>query len=134
MKHLNHRGSAGVLAFALLLAALMILSTLGVNGDWKPKTTPWRLVNEPFIGWALLVFLGAGLAFIRAGTETVQCVNALLFVGMLSGLGLASGLFWDAWLFTALTATAMPVLQSARQTLQSSSPPLDARRRSTQAR
>ena len=120
MKHLNHRGSGALLALSLLLAALLILSALGYAVEGTPNTSRWRLVNDPFAGWSLLIVLGLGLALIRVGPEAAQCVNALLFVGMLLGLGLASSLFWDPWLPNILLLSALPVLRSARQTLLSS--------------
>ena len=117
MKRLNHRGSAALLVLSLLLAGLLMLSVLGFDVEGTPKTTRWRLVNDPFASWSLLVFLSAGLALIRFGAERIQCVHALLFVGMLWGLGFASALFWDPWLSAALTWAGLPVLQSARKTL-----------------
>ncbi|MGM9484453.1 hypothetical protein ACS5PN_24875 [Roseateles sp. NT4] len=122
MKHLNHRGSAALLAVTLLLAILLVLSAFGINGDWKAKTTPWRLVNDPFAGWTLLILLSAGLALIRTGKEAVQCFSAVLFAGALFGVGLVSALFWDPWLPNMLLLATLPMLRSAAQTLLAPDP------------
>ncbi|HEY8876960.1 MAG TPA: hypothetical protein VIN03_05300 [Roseateles sp.] len=119
MKKLNHQGSAVLLVLTLLLATLMALSALGLNGDWKPKTTPYRLVNEPFIGWSLIVVLTVGLVLIRKGPELLQCVSALVFVGVIFGLAMASAFFWDGWLGPILANAAAPMLRSAVMTLKS---------------
>lgn len=101
-----------------LLAILLLLPNLGVAMDWKPKTTPYRLVTNPFIGWCLVAVLGGGLALIRLGPQVRQCTNALLLVGLTFGLALVSGLFWDPWLCPLLVCAALPVLRSSTQTLK----------------
>lgn len=122
MKHLNHRGSGFLLAVTVALAALMLLSALGIDGDWKPKTTPFRLVNEPFIGWSLTLVLIAGLVMIRIGDELAQCVSALVFAGLIFGLALVTGFFWDPWLTYPLSISAGPIVRSAAQTLKTMAP------------
>lgn len=119
LKHFNHLGSAGLLGAALLLAIVVVLPSLGWTVDWKPKTTPYRLATHPFIGWSLLVFLGAGLVLIRMGPALLQCVSALVFVGAVFGVAGVSALFWDAWLSPMLVFAALPVQLHAAQTLVS---------------
>ena len=119
LKHLNHLGSAGLLFAVVLLAVILLLPSLGLTVEWKPKTTPYRLVNNPFIGWCLVVVLCAGLVLIRKGSELMQCAAALVFVGLILGLAIASALFWDAWLSPMLVFVALPIQFSAAQTLRS---------------
>ncbi len=119
IRHVNHLGSAGLLSAVLLLAVVLLLPSLGFAVEWKPKTTPYRLVNNPFIGWSLVTVLSAGLLLIRKGPELMQCVAALVFVGLILGLAIASALFWDAWLSPLLVFAALPVQLSAAQTLRS---------------
>lgn len=119
VKHFNHLGSAGLLSAVVLLAVVLVLPSLGLTVEWKPKTTPYRLVNNPFIGWCLVGILSAGLVLIRKGPELMQCVTALVFVGLILGLAIASALFWDAWLSPMLVFAALPVQLSAAQTLVS---------------
>lgn len=118
MKHINHLGSVVLLGLAMLLAALLVLPELGIAAPWKPKTTPYRLVSDPFIGWSLVVVLGAGLALIRAGSELSQCMSALVLVGVVFGLAIVSGLFWDPWLCPALVVAVLPIQKAAIQRLQ----------------
>lgn len=119
MKHLNHRGSAFLLALTVALAALMLLSALGIKGDWKPKTTPFRLVNDPFAGWSLLIVLCMGQVIIRLSDELTQCVSALVFGGVILGLRMTTSLFWDPFLSCYLGYGAVPMLYSASQMLKS---------------
>ncbi len=119
IKHLNHLGSASLLAAVILLTAVLVMPGLGLIIDWKPKTTPWRLVSNPFIGWSLVIALSTGLALIRKGTELMQCVTALVFVGLVFGLAITSALFWDAWLAPMLVYAALPILYAAVNQLKS---------------
>jgi hypothetical protein len=109
MKHINHLGSAALLCATVLLTLLLLLSVAGITIEWRPKTTPYRLVNNPFISWSLIVVLCAGLVLIRRGAELIQCVTALVFVGMIQGLAIASALFWDAWLSPMLVFATLPI-------------------------
>lgn len=119
MKHLNHLGSAVLLALTVFLAVILLLPALGVAINWTPKTTPHRLLANPFIAWCLVAALAGGLALIRAGTLFQQCVSALVLVGLIFGLALATGLFWDAWLSPMLVLAALPVQRAATDTLKS---------------
>ncbi|WP_218386170.1 hypothetical protein [Acidovorax sp. sic0104] len=119
MKRINHLNSVALLALAVLLAVILVLPELGIAAGWKPKTTPYRLVSNPFIGWSLVVVLGAGLVLIRAGSELSQCMSALVFVGLVFGLAIATGLFWDPWLSPALVFAVLPIQKAATQGLQS---------------
>ncbi len=119
MKHFNHLGSAGLLSVAVLLVVILLLPALGLTVEWKPKTTPYRLVSNPFIGWCLVVVLSAGLVLIRRGPALMQCATALMFVGLILGLAIASAIFWDAWLSPMLVFAALPVQLAAAQTLRS---------------
>ena len=119
LKHLNHLGSAGLLFAVVLLAVILLLPSLGLTVEWKPKTTPYRLVNNPFVGWCLVVVLSAGLVLIRKGQKLMQCATALVFVGLIFGLAIASSLFWDAWLSPMLVFAALPMQLSAAQILRS---------------
>jgi hypothetical protein len=119
MKHFNHLGSAGLLCAVTLLAVVLVLPSLGLAVEWKPRTTPYRLVNSPFIGWSFVIVLSAGLLLIRKGSELMQCVTALVFVGLILGLAIASALFWDAWLSPMLVSAALPVQFAAAQALRS---------------
>lgn len=118
MKRFNHLGSATLLLLATLLTILLVLQGLGVAMDWRPQTTPFRLVTNPFIGWCLVAVLAAGLALIRLGSRMQQCMSALLLVGLVFGLSIASGLFWDPWLSWMLVCAALPVLRNATSTLK----------------
>jgi lysylphosphatidylglycerol synthetase-like protein (DUF2156 family) len=118
MRHINHLGSALLLFMVTLLLALLLLPSLGVTMDWQPKTTPYRLVTTPFIAWSLVAVLGAGLALIRLGSQFQQCTNALVLVGLIFGLAVVSGLFWDPWLSPTLVWAALPILRSATMTLR----------------
>jgi hypothetical protein len=53
------------------------------------------------------------------GAELIQCVTALIFVGMIQGLAIASALFWDAFLSPILVFAALPIQLTAAQTLKS---------------
>ena len=119
MKQLNHLGSAVLLAVVVMLAAILLLHSGGLVGDWKPKTTPYRLVNNPFIGWSLVVVLGAWLLLIRKGPPLAQCVVALLLVGFVWGLAAVTALFWDAFLSPVLVFSVLPVQHAAISTLRS---------------
>jgi hypothetical protein len=119
MKQLNHLGSAVLLAVVVILAAILLLHSAGVVVDWKPKTTPYRLVSNPFIGWALVLVLGAWLLWIRKGPPLAQCVVALLLVGFVWGLAAVFALFWDAFLSPVLVFAALPVQHAAIGTLRS---------------
>ena len=119
MKHINHLNSAALLSATVLLTVLLLLPLAGITIDWRPKTTPYRLVHNPFISWSLIVLLCAGLALIRKGVVLIQCVTALVFVGMIQGLAIASALFWDAWLSPMLVFAALPIQLTAAQTLKS---------------
>lgn len=122
-RRINHLGSAPLLAVTVLIAILLVLPELGLAPGWKPKTTPYRLVSNPFIGWSLVLVLSAGLALIRAGSELVQCASALVFVGLVFGLAIATGLFWDPWLCPALVFATLPIQKSATQKLHALAPP-----------
>lgn len=119
IKQLNHFSSFGLLIAVLLLAIITLLPSLGVTVAWKLNTTPYRLANNPFISWSLIIVLCAGLLLIRKGSELLQCVTALMFVGLIFGLAITSALFWDAWLSPMLVSAALPVQFSAAQTLRS---------------
>lgn len=119
MKHINHLGSAALLAATVLLTVLLLLPVAGITIEWRPKTTPYRLVNNPFISWSLIVVLSAGLVLIRRGAVLIQCVTALIFVGIIQGLAIASALFWDAFLSPMLVFAALPIQLTAAQTLKS---------------
>ena len=118
LKRINHLGSAVLLVLAVLLAIVLMLPELGIAPGWKPKTTLYRLVDNPFIGWSLVVALGAGLVLIRAGSELSQCMSALVLVGLVFGLAIVSGLFWDPWLCPALVVAVLPIQKAAIQRLQ----------------
>lgn len=119
MKQLNHLGSAVLLAVVVMLAAILLLHSAGVVVDWKPKTTPYRLVSNPFIGWSLVLVLGAWLLWIRKGPPLAQCVVALLLVGFVWGLAAVCALFWDAFLSPVLACAVLPVQHAAISTLRS---------------
>lgn len=119
MKQLNHLGSAVLLAVVVMLAAILLLHSGGLVVDWKPKTTPYRLVSNPFIGWALVLVLGAWLLLIRKGPPLAQCVVALLLVGFVWGLAAVTALFWDAFLSPVLVFAVLPVQLAAISTLRS---------------
>ncbi len=119
LKQLNHLGSAVLLAVVVMLAAILLLHSAGVVVDWKPKTTPYRLVSNPFIGWALVLVLGAWLLWIRKGPPLAQCVVALLLVGFVWGLAAVCALFWDAFLSPVLACAVLPVQHAAISTLRS---------------
>ncbi|WP_143029182.1 hypothetical protein [Rhodoferax sp. OV413] len=119
IKHFNYLGSAGVLSAVVLITAVLLLPRLGFTVEWKPKTTAYRLVNNPFIGWSLVVVLCAGLVLIRRGSALLQCATALVFVGLIFGIAITSALFWDAWLSPMLVFAALPIQLSAAQTLRS---------------
>lgn len=119
LKQLNHLGSAVLLAVVVMLAAILLLHSGGLVVDWKPKTTPYRLVSNPFIGWALVLVLGAWLLWIRKGPPLAQCVVALLLVGFVWGLAAVSALLWDAFLSPVLVCAALPVQLAAISTLRS---------------
>ena len=123
MKHLNHMGSSVLLALAVALFILLLLPLLGLPVDWTPKTTPYRLVNSPFIGWGLFVILSAGLWLLRRGPAIAQCVSALILVWLVFGLALVSGLFWDAFLSPVLVFSVLPVQAAAIARLRALVPP-----------
>lgn len=119
MKQLNHLGSAVLLAVVVMLAAILLLHSGGLVVDWKPKTTPYRLVSNPFIGWSLVLVLGAWLWWIRKGPPLAQCAAALLLVGFVWGLAAVTALFWDAFLSPVLVFAVLPVQLAAISTLRS---------------
>ena len=119
MKLLNHLGSAVLLAVVVMLAAILLLHSGGLVVDWKPKTTPYRLVSNPFIGWSLVLVLGVWLWWIRKGPPLAQCVAALLLVGFVWGLAAVTALFWDAFLSPVLVFAVLPVQLAAISTLRS---------------
>lgn len=119
MKQLNHLGSAVLLAVVVMLAAILLLYRAGVMVDWKPKTMPFRLISNPFIGWSLVLVLGAWLLLIRKGPLLAQCVTALLLVGFVFGLAAVTALFWDAFLSPILVFAVLPVQLAAISTLRS---------------
>lgn len=119
MKQLNHLGSAVLLAVVVMLAAILLLYRAGVVVDWKPKTMPFRLIGNPFIGWSLVLVLGAWLLLIRKGPLLAQCVTALLLVGFVFGLAAVTALFWDAFLSPILVFAVLPVQHAAISTLRS---------------
>lgn len=118
MNRLNHLGSAALLAALAGLLTLMLLPVLGVALEWKPQTMPHRLLSQPFVGWGLVVVLAVGLLLIRQGSRLQQCTTALVLVGVVFGLGLASGFFWDPWLCPLLIWSAQPMLRAATRDLQ----------------
>lgn len=128
LKSLNHMGSGPLLAAAVLVAVVMLLPSLGLEVPWTPRTTPHRLVHQPFVGWSLVVVMGAGLLFIRRGNALQQCVHALLLVGALFAAAMISGLFWDAWLSPMLVSASLPILFAAVQSLQAQVQARDAKR------
>ncbi|WP_162995992.1 hypothetical protein [Acidovorax sp. 1608163] len=119
MKQLNHLGSAVLLAVVVMLAAILLLHSGGLVVDWKPKTMPYRLTSNPFIGWGLVAVLGAGLLLIRKRSPLAQCVAALLLVGFVWGLAAVTSLFWDAFLSPVLALAVLPVQHAAISTLRS---------------
>jgi hypothetical protein len=123
MKHLNHMGSSVLLALVVALFILLLLPLLGWPIEWTPKTTPYRLVNSPFIGWGLVVILSAGLWLVRKGPAIAQCVSALMLVGLVFGLALVSGLFWDAFLSPVLVFSVLPIQAAAIARLRVLVPP-----------
>lgn len=118
MTRLNHLGSAALLAALAGLLTLLLLPMLGVTPAWTPQTMPHRLVTNPFIGWGLASVLAIGLLLIRRGPRWQQCTTALVLVGVVFGLGLASGFFWDPWLCPLLIWSAQPMLRAATRELQ----------------
>ncbi len=117
-KSLNHLGSGPLLAATVLVMAVMLLPHLGVEVPWTARTTPHRLVHQPFIGWSLGILMGATLLLIRRGNALQQCVTALVMVGALFALAMVSALFWDAWLSPMLVSTTLPIQFAAVQSLQ----------------
>jgi hypothetical protein len=117
MKHINHIGSASLLVLALLLLVLALLPMFGLEIHWKPNTTPHRLATDSFTTWSLFSVLGLGLLMIRVGSPLQQCISALVFFGVVSGLAITSALYWDPWLPAVLVFAALPVLRSASGTL-----------------
>ena len=118
MKHLNHRGSGFLLALLIGLVFLMLLPALGISHEWKANTTPHRLLHHPSITWPLILVLSAGMVWIRFGNEFFQCINALIFTGIVIGLGLVSAWYWDPWLVSWLSYAVFPIGWSSLRTLR----------------
>jgi hypothetical protein len=118
MKHLNHRGSGFLLVLLVGLVLLMLSPVLGISHEWKANTTPYRLLHTPSITWPLIFVLAVGMVWIRFGNEFVQCVSALIFTGMVIGLGLVSAWYWDSWLPSWLLYAVFPIGWSSLRALR----------------
>lgn len=118
MKHLNHRGSGFLLVLLVVLVLLMLSPVLGISHEWKANTTPYRLLHTPSITWPLIFVLAVGMVWIRFGNEFVQCVSALVFTGMVIGMGLVSAWYWDPGLVSLLFGAVSPIGWSSLETLR----------------
>jgi hypothetical protein len=118
MKHLNHRGSGFLLVLLIGLVLLMLSPALGISHEWQANTTPYRLLHNPSMTWPLIAVLSAGMLWIRLGNEFFQCVSALMFTGIVSGLGLVSAWYWDPWLPSWLFYALFPIGWSSLRTLR----------------